>query len=257
MRPPAEQSEALSLFRRMSFADGVAVIVFEPERTPPTAGPSRLLHELAHVVLTPRACACASAGARDVEQRCNEIAGETLVLGRCLFGTPSPANRAHTSGPSHHEELARDFGFSEEVVLRRLLEAGLTSRAFYNARRAKFAWRKASSDPDGRGPAIRRAGRSESRKALIRLVFDALARHHHAPRCLSSSRRKDRHVRGDRGEGVRMNEQPKPRYCMTPARSSSSGSEPTLLRISKASGTSSTSLSERERLIAPMGGYLS
>jgi Zn-dependent peptidase ImmA (M78 family) len=141
-----------------------------PERPLPVIGLNRklrpngrtftLLHECVHVFLGQSSiCDIDETVLRPPEEQrlevfCNAVAGAALVpLDALLF---EPLVRTHPARPSDWSPeklgtLARAFGVSEEVILRRLLTAGRASQDFYGAKRA--AWGSvmddgAAADPD-------------------------------------------------------------------------------------------------------------
>ncbi len=106
-----------------------------------------LLHELVHVLLEESSICDIDEGAerpaeeQRVEVVCNAVAAATLVPRDALLSEALVA--AHPARPRDWSDdelssLARAFGVSQEVILRRLLTFGRTSRAFYAARRAAF-----------------------------------------------------------------------------------------------------------------------
>jgi Zn-dependent peptidase ImmA (M78 family)/DNA-binding XRE family transcriptional regulator len=128
-----------------------------PERPLPVIGVNRklrpngrtftLLHECVHVFsLQSSLCDIDETALRPPEEQrveifCNAVAGAALVPLDSLLA--EPLVRLHPARPrdwSSEElaSLARAFGVSEEVILRRLLTAGRASRDFYGAKRA--AW---------------------------------------------------------------------------------------------------------------------
>jgi Zn-dependent peptidase ImmA (M78 family) len=141
-----------------------------PERPLPVIGVNRklrpngrtftLLHECVHVFLEQGSiCDIDETVLRPPEEQrlevfCNAVAGAALVpLDALLFEPlvrPHPA-RSRDWSPEELGTLARAFGVSEEVILRRLLTAGRASQDFYGAKRA--AWGSlmddvAAADPD-------------------------------------------------------------------------------------------------------------
>jgi Zn-dependent peptidase ImmA (M78 family) len=128
-----------------------------PERPLPVIGVNRklapngrtftLLHECVHVFLE-QSSLCDiedSLPRRPEEQRvevfCNAVAASALVPRDVLLTEPLVS--IHPARPRDWSDdelsaLGRGFGVSNEVVLRRLLTAGRTSKEFYVARRA--AW---------------------------------------------------------------------------------------------------------------------
>jgi Zn-dependent peptidase ImmA (M78 family) len=106
-----------------------------------------LLHELVHVLLR-QSSLCdieESFSRRPQEQRieifCNAVAAATLVPRDALLADPlvSPHRQPRDWSDDELSALARSFGVSTHVILRRLLTVGRTTQAFY-ARRAAL-WR--------------------------------------------------------------------------------------------------------------------
>jgi Zn-dependent peptidase ImmA (M78 family)/transcriptional regulator with XRE-family HTH domain len=120
-----------------------------------------LLHEFTHVLLE-RSGICdidESAQRPPEEQRpevfCNAVAAAALVPRDALLA--HGIVRASPARPREWKEdelgsLGREFGVSNEVILRRLLTAGRTTQAFYAERRAiwgrLFDIPETSADPD-------------------------------------------------------------------------------------------------------------
>ena len=103
-----------------------------------------LLHECVHVFLEQSSICDIDEGMprppeeQRVEVFCNAVAGAALVPFQALL--TEPLVRVHPPRPrdwsgEELDSLSRIFGVGKEVVLRRLLMAGRTSRAFYAARR--------------------------------------------------------------------------------------------------------------------------
>jgi Zn-dependent peptidase ImmA (M78 family)/transcriptional regulator with XRE-family HTH domain len=104
-----------------------------------------LLHKSVHVFLEQSSiCDIEERVARPPEEQrteafCNAVAAAALVPFDALLA--QPLVRPHPARPRDWSSdelsaLARTFGVSEEVILRRLLTAGRTSPDFYSARRA-------------------------------------------------------------------------------------------------------------------------
>jgi Zn-dependent peptidase ImmA (M78 family)/transcriptional regulator with XRE-family HTH domain len=113
-----------------------------------------LLHEFAHVLLE-RSGICdidESVHRPPQEQRpeifCNAVAAAALVPRDALLAHPlvNPYPRARDWSEDALGTLGRDFGVSNEVILRRLLTAGRTTQDFYVRRRA--TWGRLFDTPD-------------------------------------------------------------------------------------------------------------
>ena len=119
-----------------------------------------LLHECAHVFLEQSSIcdieegAVRSQGEQSIEVFCNAAAAAALVPKDVLLSEPlvtQAGPRARDWSNEALELLARTFSVSQEVILRRLLTFGRTSREFYGSRHA--AWGSlmdtdAVTDPD-------------------------------------------------------------------------------------------------------------
>jgi Zn-dependent peptidase ImmA (M78 family)/transcriptional regulator with XRE-family HTH domain len=103
-----------------------------------------LLHEVAHLALgTAGTCDLHSQGNEDrdrVEVFCNAVAGEALVPSVNLKREPAVRGvYGQIEWPDLTvRELATRYRVSREVILRRLLEIGLTSPTFYRAKREDY-----------------------------------------------------------------------------------------------------------------------
>lgn len=172
----------VSEMRGFSVAEPPFPMIVLNVRDAPNGRVFTLMHELAHLLLRQGGlCDLTDHGARPpeddrIEVFCNAVAAEALVPGEALL--LSPLVRAHGPDPVWSEEelgrLAREFSVSQEVVLRRLLESGRTTSAFYRAMRAQFleAYEERRRSQAGFAPpdvaAVSHAG-----KSFVRLVLDA------------------------------------------------------------------------------------
>ena len=151
-----------------------------------------MLHEFAHLLLGesgvcdideqyPR-----NSKEQEVEVFCNHVAGAALVPKAALLAHSMVAPVAPVAPVGQEERswedaeiasLARDFGTSEEVIVRRLLVCNRASQEFYAQKRAQYGSRRASR------PEARRSGQDFKRNiaqekasdfgAFARLVLDA------------------------------------------------------------------------------------
>lgn len=75
-----------------------------------------------------------------IEVFCNHVAGAALVPKRSLLS--SAVVRSHGGGPTWADDelraLAKEYGVSREVVLRRMLILDRTGQAFYDHKRRQF-----------------------------------------------------------------------------------------------------------------------
>lgn len=103
-----------------------------------------LLHELVHIALgKPGLCVLEESGPSTDIQRteafCNHVAGASLVPMDSLLRQPeTPARRAQKVSDSILQSLARRYGTSPEVVLRRLVILGRVPLSFYREHRAAY-----------------------------------------------------------------------------------------------------------------------
>ncbi len=146
-----------------------------------------LLHECVHVMLQQSSICDIEEGVlrppeeQRVEVFCNAAAAATLVPRDALLAEPLVA--MYSAGPRDWTEdelgaIARGFGVSNEVVLRRLLTAGRTSRAFYMQRRAFWGSLMSSSAPTPEPPSdykrnMPQEAVSNLGKPLTRLVLES------------------------------------------------------------------------------------
>ena len=168
--------------RGFSLADELLPVIAVNAKDPPNARAFTMLHELCHVALQ-RSGICEHdedrllpSEERRVEIFCNRVAGAALVPMRDLLG--EDAVRTHAGAAWSDEELgrlARRFSASRFVVLRRLLTAGRTTAAFYNAKHEE--WIAAARDQPRResegGPPPDRAAVAERGQTFVRLVLQS------------------------------------------------------------------------------------
>lgn len=115
---------------------------------------------------------------KQTEIFCNRVAGATLVPATDLMARDIVVRKGSRKNWSDGEltRLANQFQVSKEVILRRLLIIGKTTRAFYAERRAalhKQAIQKAPRKPGGGGPPPYRTIMGSNGLAYTRLVIDA------------------------------------------------------------------------------------
>ena len=142
-----------------------------------------LIHEFTHLLLRSSGLCDLSAdsGRPPSEQRlevfCNAVASQTLVPDSALLsyaGLTRIAPEAWTDeilGP-----IARDFGVSREVILRKLLDLGLTTRAFYQENRERYTQEAIEYKQKQKGGFVPPAVDVVSTKGrqYVSLVFEAL-----------------------------------------------------------------------------------
>lgn len=135
-----------------------------------------LMHELAHVLLN-HGGVCDLAVDQGEETFCNMFAAELLVPRAALVARSDV--KQHAVGAWEDEEirrLARDFGVSDEVVLRRLLAVGKTTEKFYELKRGEFLRRAdvvSVKEESGGGPSMPVRVVSKLGIAFVRLVLAA------------------------------------------------------------------------------------
>lgn len=106
-----------------------------------------LIHELVHIMLRQgglcdfRASSSLSPEEQRVEVFCNAVAGETLVPTNLLLEHEIVRNHGQSKEWSRHEleQLGAAFSVSKEVIIRRLLILGRTTRRHYQHWRKTFA----------------------------------------------------------------------------------------------------------------------
>ncbi len=148
----------------------------------PTGRIFTLLHELTHLARAESGlCDLTEVGGlpadhEAVEALCNRVAGEVLVPASILLAMPVVRDaRPDTEWDEGFlRAVARQFWVSREVVLRRLLDAGRTSREFYQGMRARYVeeYARIRAEQDGRVPYYRMVLLSNGR-LLTRLAVDA------------------------------------------------------------------------------------
>lgn len=115
-------------------------------KDPPRGRTFSLLHEFAHILIRSGGLcdfddeSVRASDALAIERFCNAVAGAALVPEDALL--THEVVRAHRYGDRWEETelvgLSSFFGVSEEVILRRLLDLGKTSQAFYLEMRERF-----------------------------------------------------------------------------------------------------------------------
>ncbi len=122
-----------------------------------TARSFSLMHELAHVMLNRGGlCLNEDDGPRSERQRvetfCNHVAGATLVPEPLLVQRPEvPGYRTSQMSDEDIAAIARQFGVSREVVVRRLLVLDRVDEPFYQRKRAEYAAAVKRGSPQRRG----------------------------------------------------------------------------------------------------------
>jgi Zn-dependent peptidase ImmA (M78 family)/DNA-binding XRE family transcriptional regulator len=171
--------------RGLSLAEDVLPVIVVNTKDTPNGRVFTLFHELCHIALR-RSGICDidfdDAPRPPEEQRvevfCNRIAALTLVPTDLLRA--DEAVRLHSSSSLWSDVdlqgVARRFGVSREVILRRLLSQGLTTQAFYREKRAQFEAEYAALAEKGGKPVVV----TQDKKAIlsagptfVRLVLDS------------------------------------------------------------------------------------
>jgi len=143
MSMPIEDARAFSLFD-----NELPVIVINTKEDSLNAKIFSLFHELGHVLLSkegicdPGAYLESAKKEKSVEAFCNRFAGAILVPMDQLLShnLVKDIKNASEWQDSTLQKLSRNFKVSQEVILRRLLLAGLTTEEFYKNKREE--WRE-------------------------------------------------------------------------------------------------------------------
>ena len=158
------------------------IVVRRSSKDAPSIKLFTLMHELAHILLRHGGmCDLKDGNTQRIEQWCNAFAAEALF--------PMAELLAHSIVQEHVRQKTGDgwrrlelFGIAKgrhvgpEVILRRLLDAGLTNHAFYKANREKWTDRQfgRAKTPVPRDTVKERV--SERSASFVRLVFNAMDR---------------------------------------------------------------------------------
>ncbi len=160
-----QMSMPLEETRAFSFTDGGLPVIVINTKDALKARIFSLFHELGHIILNEGGiCDPSKLGAeesakkdRSIEAFCNFFAGGVLIPMEGLLSHRLVAGK--TSSYKWPERtlgtISNDFKVSKEVILRRLLIAGLTSREFYSLKHNE--WIKKEKKPDSaKGKGIKR-----------------------------------------------------------------------------------------------------
>ena len=142
-----------------------------------------LIHEFTHLLLRSSGlCDLSSESGRPPHEQklevfCNAVASQTLVPDSVLLsyaGIREIGREAWTD--EILGKIARDFGVSREVILRKLLDHGLTTQAFYQENRERYTQEAIEYKQKQKGgfvpPAVDVV--STKGKQYVSLVFEAL-----------------------------------------------------------------------------------
>lgn len=136
-----------------------------------------MLHEFCHIMLNKGGICKFSIDQNEhnqIEQYCNAVAGVILVPILELLKSDIVQNHS-TSEPWNEDELkelSRYFWVSKEVILRRLLDNGLTDKQFYQERR--HYWNSLESSKKGGPVPIETKVLSRNPRSFIKSVLDAM-----------------------------------------------------------------------------------
>jgi len=136
-----------------------------------------LFHELAHLLLREGGICDMEESDISHEKFCNHFAGAFLVpKGKLLNHPVVKANAETKQWPENFlRDIARDFNVSKEVILRRLLILGLTSKKYYLKKHKE--WKSKYRKPFGRGKKDEiKICLKERGKKYTSMVFDAYER---------------------------------------------------------------------------------
>ena len=142
-----------------------------------------LVHELVHLLLRSSGlCDLNSEPGRPPHEQklevfCNAVASQTLVPDAILLAYPEIRGVAPEAWTDEIlAPIARDFGVSREVVLRKLLDHGLTTRAFYLDNRERYTQEAIAYKQRQKGGFVPPAVDVVSTKGrqYVSLVFEAL-----------------------------------------------------------------------------------
>lgn len=114
-------------------------------KDPYSARTFTLIHELVHILLRSSGLCDLHANTempaheQHLEVFCNKVAAQTLVPDKYLLSYPSVRTTSKEGWTdSVLAPIARDFGVSREVILRKLLDKGLTTAQFYEDNRERY-----------------------------------------------------------------------------------------------------------------------
>jgi len=136
-----------------------------------------LFHELAHLLLREGGICDLEESDISHEKFCNHFAGAFLVPKDGLLNHSIVKTNATTREWSENflRDIARDFNVSKEVILRRLLILGLTTKNYYLKKHRE--WKSKYKEPFGRGKKDEiKICLKERGKKYIFMAFDAYER---------------------------------------------------------------------------------
>lgn len=142
-----------TVFRGFSLSETPLPVVAVNGKDSPRARIFTLFHELVHLALR-RGGLCDFHEDTDIGGRleafCNQAAGEALVPTDNLLNQSSVRTHRGTEWTDAElQTLSRTYHVSREVVLRRLLTVGRTTRAFYQRKRKQYQEEAATATAQG------------------------------------------------------------------------------------------------------------
>lgn len=165
--------------------EAVPVIVIKRGSEQPTAKTFTLFHELGHILLR-QAGMCdmvQSPKAKEIEKWCNQFASEVLLpLDKLLSHKIIRDNIAAGNKKWKATDLAsigNIYNVGPEVVLRKLLNAGYTTRQFYEERHKQWSKNKGFGKGGGRDKvkeSVQERGRTFTRLALSAFENNKISR---------------------------------------------------------------------------------
>ena len=143
----------------------------------PAAKIFTLFHEFTHLLLKEGGICDLKETDISIEKFCNHFAGAFLVpKNELLNHSVVKTNAEIKEWPEHIlKDIAQDFKVSKEVILRRLLILGLTTKAYYRSKHEE--WKSKYKEPFGRGKKNEiKICLQERGKKYISMVFNAYNR---------------------------------------------------------------------------------
>lgn len=164
--------------RGLSLVDENIPVVILRRSDEPSAKIFTLFHEFAHLLLREGGiCDLEEDETQKIERFCNHFAGAFLVPKNELLNHPVvKANEKHKEWPDHIlKDITQDFKVSKEVILRRLLILGLTTKEYYHRKHEE--WKREYKEPFGRGKKNEiKICIQERGKQYVSMVFEAYKR---------------------------------------------------------------------------------
>lgn len=136
--------------RGLSLVDEEVPVIILKRSDEPSAKIFTLFHEFAHLLLREGGiCDLKEDETQNIERFCNRFAGAFLTPKDKLLNHPVvKANEKLKEWPDHIlKDIAQDFKVSPEVILRRLLILGLTTKEYYHSKHEE--WKSKYKEPFG------------------------------------------------------------------------------------------------------------